>query len=56
MPLKKGDKSQKALSNNISELMGSFKRGGQFAKGKPSEKARQMAVAAAFSIKRRSKR
>jgi len=54
MPLKQG-KSQATMSGNISELMHSFKKGGKFAKGKSSAKAHQMAVAAAFSIKRRSK-
>lgn len=54
MPLQKG-KSQKVMSGNISELMHSYKRGGKFAKGKSPGKARQMAVAAAFELKRRSK-
>lgn len=54
MPLKKG-KSKAIVSSNISELMHSYKQGGKFAKGKPSAKARQMAVAAAFSLKRKSK-
>jgi hypothetical protein len=55
MPLKKG-KSQTTFSSNVSELMHSYKRGGKFAKGKSSGKARQMALAAAFSIKRRGKK
>jgi len=55
MPLKKG-KSQKVVGENISELMHSYKREGKFAKGKSSGKARQMAIAAAFSIKRKSKK
>jgi len=55
MPLKTG-KSQKVVSSNIGELMRSYKRGGQFAKGKSPGKARQMAIAAAFSIKRKSKK
>ena len=54
MPLKKG-RSQKVLSKNISELMHSYKRGGRFAKGQSSVKARQMAIAAAFAIKRKSR-
>jgi len=53
MPLKKGT-SQKVVSGNIRELMHSYKRGGRFAKGKSSAKARQMAIAAAFSMKRKS--
>ena len=54
MPLKKG-RSQKVVGKNISELMHSYKRGGRFAKGKSSAKARQMAIAAAFAIKRKSR-
>ena len=55
MPLKKG-KSQATMSSNISELMHSFKRGGKFAKGKSPGKARKMAIAAAFDLKRRSEK
>ena len=55
MPLKKG-KSQAVVSSNISELMHSFKREGRFARGKSPGKARQMAIAAAFSMKRASKK
>ena len=55
MPLKKG-KSRATVSSNISELMHSYKRGGRFAKGKSPRKARQMAIAAAFSMKRASKK
>jgi hypothetical protein len=54
MPLKKG-KSQKVMQENIRELMHSYKRGGRFAKGKSPEKARQMAIAAAFAMRRKSK-
>jgi hypothetical protein len=53
MPLKTG-KSQKVLQGNVRELMHSYKRGGRFAKGKSPEKARQMAVAAAFAMRRKS--
>ena len=55
MPLKKG-RSQKTVSHNIKELMHSYKRGGRFAKGKSLRKARKMAIAAAFGIKRGSKK
>jgi hypothetical protein len=55
MPLTRGT-SQKVVSSNISELMHSFKRGGSFAKGKSPSKARQMAIAAAFAMKRKSKK
>ena len=55
MPLKKG-RSQATVSSNISELMHSYKKGGRFAKGKSARKARQMAIAAAFDVKRRSKK
>lgn len=50
MPLIKGT-SQKAISSNIGELMHSYRKGGNFAKGKSPQKARQMAIAAAFNIK-----
>lgn len=53
MPLKKGT-SKATVSANIAELMHSYKKGGQFAKGKPAGKARKMAVAAAFDLKRKS--
>ena len=55
MPLKKG-RSQATVSSNISELMHSYKKGGRFAKGKSPRKAKQMAIAAAFGIKRGSKK
>ena len=55
MPLKKG-RSQATVSSNISELMHSYKKGGRFAKGKSPRKARKMAIAAAFSMKRASKK
>lgn len=54
MPLKRGT-SQEVLQRNIEELMHSYKRGGRFAKGKSPGKARQMAVAAAFALRRKSK-
>lgn len=55
MPLKKSA-SESALKYNIAELMHSYKKGGEFAKGKSSDKARSMAVAAAFDLKRRAKK
>ena len=54
MPLKKG-RSRKVLGENISELMHSYKRGGRFAKGQSSAKARRMAIAVAFAMKRKSR-
>lgn len=55
MPLKRGT-SQKVLQENIKELMHSYKRGGRFARGKSPEKARQMAIAAAFAMKERGRK
>jgi len=55
MPLQKGV-SKEVISSNIAELLTSFKKGGKFAKGKSSKKAQQMAIAAAFDMKRRSKK
>ncbi len=46
-------KSKKAFSGNVSELLASYKEGGKFAKGKSMKKARQMALATAFGIKRK---
>lgn len=54
MPLSTGTSDQ-ALSSNIAELMKSYKSGGQFARTKTPTKARQMAVAAAFSMRKKSK-
>jgi len=54
MPLIKST-SPAARSSNIEELMHSYKHGGQFAKGKSPGKARQMAIATAFNIKRKHK-
>jgi hypothetical protein len=54
MPLKKGI-SNKTLSSNISELMHSYMKGGNFAKGKAKGKARQMAIAAAFDKRSKNK-
>ncbi len=50
MPLIKSA-SPKAMSRNIGELIHSYRKGGNFAKGKSPQKARQMAIAAAFGIK-----
>jgi hypothetical protein len=55
VPLKKGTNKAK-VSANIAELLHSYKHGGKFAKGKSSGKARSMAVAAAFDLKRKSKK
>lgn len=55
MPLKKGT-SEATFSSNVGELLHSYKRGGSFAEGKSPEKARQMAVAAAFKVKREAQK
>jgi len=55
MPLIKSA-SKEAIGKNIEELMHSFKGGGSFAKGKSSGKARQMAIATAFSVKRAARK
>ncbi len=55
MPLTKSS-SQAALDKNISELMHSYKKGGRFAKGKSADKAHQMAIAAAFQVKREARK
>jgi len=47
MPLKKSAKKS-VMGKNISEMM----RSSTFAKGKSPEKKQQMAVAAAYSVKR----
>lgn len=54
MPLDKSG-SKASVGKNIEELMHSYKKGGKFAKGKSSDKARQMAIAAAFNVKRKVK-
>jgi hypothetical protein len=51
MPLNKS-KSKAAFNSNIKELLNSYKKGGDFAKGKSKAKARQMAIAAAYKIRR----
>ena len=48
MPLKEGQ-SEKTIGSNIKELLHSFHKGGHFAKGKSSGKARSMAIEAAFA-------
>lgn len=53
MPLIKSS-NKAALGKNIEELMHSYKKGGNFAKGKSPAKARKMAIAAAFDVKRRA--
>lgn len=52
MPLTKSG-SKKAMSTNIGELINSYRKGGEFAKGKSEAKARSMAVAAAFAIRKK---
>jgi hypothetical protein len=44
------------MASNISELLSSHKKGGDFAKGKSKGKARQMAIAAAFQMKEKSRK
>ena len=50
MPLKSG-KSQKAISGNISEMMGKYEKSGKIGESKPKskKKAQQQAVAIALS-------
>lgn len=55
MPLKKGT-SRVQVMQNIAELMHSYKKGGSFAKGKLKAKAKEMAIAAAFDLKERSRK
>ena len=56
MPLKQG-KSQATFKKNVSELMHAFKRKGKIGTSTPKNaaKARQQALAIAFSMKRKSK-
>ena len=56
MPLKRG-KSQAIFKSNLSELMDAFKRKGKIGTSTPKNaaKARQQALAIAFSMKRKSK-
>jgi len=55
MPLKQSA-SKATMASNISELLSSHKKGGDFAKGKSKGKARQMAIAAAFQMKEKSRK
>jgi hypothetical protein len=54
MPLKKGS-SKKTVSNNIGEILHSFKQSGKIGNTEPGsmEKARKIAAAAAYSKARR---
>lgn len=56
MPLMQS-KSKKALGENIAELVRSYKNTGKIGNAKPSsvDKARKMAIAAAYSVKERAK-
>jgi hypothetical protein len=56
MPLKKS-KSKRAFNYNVSELIHAYKKKGKIGKVKPknAKKARQIALAIAFKIKRRGK-
>ena len=56
MPLKQG-RSQATFKKNVSELMNAFKRKGKIGTSTPKNvaKARQQALAIAFSMKRKSR-
>ena len=56
MPLKQG-KSRATFKKNVSELMDAFKRKGKIGTSTPKNaaKARQQALAIAFSMKRKSR-
>lgn len=57
MPLRKGT-SKEMMSQNIAEVMHSYKRTGRIGSSKPttSPKARKQAIAIAFDMKARSRK
>ncbi len=54
MPLKRGS-SQKTISSNISEIMGSYKKKGSIGTSKPKSKAKAQKQAVAIALNKAGK-